>query len=357
MTTLRASLVTPLTGSLAGFGRAGAAALNLWAGDPSGLPAGGVDLSVIDAHPEPAAAMRQALAEGPEVIFGPYGSSPALEAIGATGRAVWNHGGASSALRRPRYPHAINVLAPASTYLVGALRAVRAADPAAATVSLLRGSTGFALDVAGGAVTEADALGFSIHVTGFDPGGATEAAASVPAADVLLVVGSFEDEMAAAGVLLERHWGAAAFVGAGVDEVLAELGDRREGLLGPAQWLAPAAPAEPEEGPDAAWFTTAYRQATGHDPPYPAVAAFAAGVLCSRCLRDAGDPDDAAMLDAARRLDTTTLFGRFRLDPDSGLQAGHEVLTVQWQDGARRVVWPPGRAEPSLRYPISYRCP
>jgi branched-chain amino acid transport system substrate-binding protein len=166
------------------------------------------------------------------------------------------------------------------------------------------------------------------------------------------VVGSFEDEMAAAEVLLGRRWRASAFVGAGVDEVLAGLGDRREGLLGPAQWLAPAAPFEPEEGPDAAWFTAAYRQATGHEPPYPAVAAFAAGILSTRCLRDTGDPDDAALLEAARRLDTTTLYGRFRLDPDTGLQVGHEVLTVQWQDSSRRVVWPPDRAERPLRYPL-----
>jgi branched-chain amino acid transport system substrate-binding protein len=233
---------------------------------------------------------------------------------------------------------------------------VRAADPAAATVALLRGSTGFALDVAGGAVAEAEALGFTVEVTGFDPGAAAPAAAAVPSADVLLVVGAFEDEVAAAPILLHRPWRAAAFVGAGVDEVLAGLGNDREGLLGPAQWVPQIAPAEPEEGPGAAWFTAAYQRATGQEAPYPAAQAFAAGLLCARCLRDAGGPDDAALMEAARRLDTTTLFGRFRLDPDSGLQTGHEVLTVQWQDGARRVVWPPDRAERPLRYPMrSYR--
>jgi branched-chain amino acid transport system substrate-binding protein len=357
MPRLRAALVTPLTGPLSGFGRAGAAALTLWAERSPGLP-GGFDLSMIDAHPDPAAAMRQAVAAHPDLVLGPYGSSPALAAVGATGRPVWNHGGATSTLRRPRYPKAINVPAPASAYLAGALRAVRAADPAAATVALLRGTTGFALDVAGGAVAQAEALRLSVTVTGFEPGAAAQAAAAVPSADVLLVVGAFDDEVAAAGVLLERRWRAAAFVGAGVDEVLAGLEDGREGLLGPAQWAPPVAPPEPEEGPDAAWFTAAYRQATGQEPSYPAVAAFAAGVLCARCLRDAGGPDDAAVLDAARRLDTTTLYGRFRLDPDTGLQAGHEVLTVQWQDGARRVVWPPDQAERPLRYPMrSYGCP
>ena len=75
--------------------------------------------------------------------------------------------------------------------------------------------------------------------------------------------------------------------------------------------------------------------------------AFAAGVICARCLRD-GRTEDEAQLAAARRLECTTLYGSFRLDPETGLQAGHEVLIVQWQDGARRVVWPPERAERSL---------
>jgi branched-chain amino acid transport system substrate-binding protein len=310
-------------------------------------------LSVIDAHPDPAAAMGRAVAAGADVLFGPYGSSPARAAVGATERPVWNHGGTTSSLRRPRYPNTVNVPAPATTYLVGTLRAVRAADPEAATVSLLRGSTDFALDVAHGVVSEAHALGFSVEITGFAPGDAAQAAARLGITDVLLVVGSFEDEMAAATVLLERPWRACAFVGAGVEEVLAGLGDRREYLLGPAQWMPEAAPIEPEDGPDTAWFRAAYRQATGGEPPYPAVQAFAAGVLAARCRRDADDTNDTAMSEAARRLDTTTLLGRFRLDPDSGLQVGHEVLTVQWQDGVRRVVWPPGQAQRPVRLRIT----
>ena len=47
----------------------------------------------------------------------------------------------------------------------------------------------------------------------------------------------------------------------------------------------------------------------------------------------------------AERLAIRTLFGDFRLDPLTGLQVGHQVLVVQWQGGARRVVWPPERAE------------
>src|SRR5436305_1147189 len=184
------------------------------------------------------------------------------------------------------------------------------------------------------------------------PWDGVELAVQDTAADILLVAGSFADELAAARLLLTRPWRAAAFVGAGVDEVLAPLGNLREGLLGPAQWIATAA-LQPDEGPDSDWFVAKYRQVAGVDPPYPAAQAFAAGLLYARCLRDSGTSSDAAQLATARQLVCTTLYGGFRLDPVSGLQVGHRVLTVQWQNGARRVVWPPEQAERPLLYPFA----
>ena len=47
------------------------------------------------------------------------------------------------------------------------------------------------------------------------------------------------------------------------------------------------------------------------------------------------------------------MYGRFRLDARGRQQVGHQVLTVQWQDGARRAIWPPELAQAPLRYPLS----
>ena len=63
----RAVLVTPLSGPLARFGKAGASALGLWA------ERSGVSLEVIDAYPSAASAIRAAEASRPDVVFGPYG--------------------------------------------------------------------------------------------------------------------------------------------------------------------------------------------------------------------------------------------------------------------------------------------
>ena len=343
---LRAALVTPLSGPLGGYGRAGAAALSLWAGwRDGGLPAG-LELTVADAHPDPAAAVRRAERLAPDLLFGPYGSSTTAAVAGATSRLVWNHGGA----RVPVAGNLVSVLAPADTYFRGAVRAVREADPELRTLCVLSSDTGFSRAVAAGAVREAGRLGLPA------------AEGTLPVADggwpadgdegaMLLVAGPFQDEATAARRLLPGRWRAAGFVGAGVEEVLAGLGAGREGLLGPAQWLAEAAPF-PDEGPPAGEFAAAYRRRTGGDPPYPAAQAFAAGVIAARCLREAGTADDAALMAAACALECTTMYGSFRLDPRSRQQVGHQVLTVQWQDGARRVIWPPEQAQVPLRYPL-----
>lgn len=349
MTHLRATLVTPLTGPLALFGQASAAGLSVWARSAARLlaPWTGVDLTVRDSGVNTGDAIRTALQDHPDVLFGPYGSSPMLAAAHASDRVIWNHGGATSRLSWPAFPHVINVLAPSSSYFAGVLQAIYAFDPTVRTVSLFHSTSGFGRDVASGAASTASTLQLEIQAIPFKPLHAVETVPSVPDTDILLVVGNFADELAVSSLLLARPWRFAAFVGAGVEEVLAPLGNQREGLLGPTQWIASAAP-QPDEGPDVGWFVEQYRSHVGTQPPYPAVQSFAAGLLYARCLRDSGSCEDEDQLAAAQELTCTTLYGKFQLAPLTGLQSGHQVLIVQWQQGQRRVIWPPEQAERRL---------
>ena len=334
---LCAALVTPLSGPLARYGRSGATALRLWAAQA------GVDLAIADAYPSAAAAVASvAVGRRVDVLFGPYGAGPAVAAARAAPTVLWNHGGASARLVRQAFPHVVNVPAPAATYLSAVISALDAAELVGAEAVLLHSRTGFGREVAGGALGAAGDIGLAVTAIPFDPGNGDGAAQSVGGrrADVLLVAGGFDDELAIAARLLRRRWRAAAFVAAGVDEVLAPIADRLTGVYGPCQWLPNAAP-QPEDGPDSRWFTSAYLEAAGSPPPYPAAAAFAAGVLWQRCTRDAGDTVPEAVKAAAERLTTTTLFGAFRLDPVTGLQAGHRVGVVQWGRGRRQVITPP----------------
>jgi ABC-type branched-subunit amino acid transport system substrate-binding protein len=333
----RAVLVTPLSGPLARFGRAGASALALWA-DRSGA-----SLEVIDAYPSAASAMRAGEAKRADVVFGPYGSGPALAAVAASKGVVWNHGGATQRLARPAHPRVVNVASPGYSYLAGVLESLVAEGLGEGSeVVIVHVDTGFGREVAEGAAVAARRLGLVRRLVGFRPGRVSEVLAQVPASDVLLSAGSFDDDVAIAWWASERRWRAVGLVAAGVEELRHAIGDRVEGLYGPSQWCDDGTD-DPADGPSSAWFSHRYRDANGAEPPYPAAAAFAAGVLWQRCATDAGTVESLPVLAASRRLDTTTLFGRFRLDPVTGVQTGHQIRVVQWREGERVVVGRPRR--------------
>ncbi|HEY7415126.1 MAG TPA: hypothetical protein VH593_08040, partial [Ktedonobacteraceae bacterium] len=115
MTNLRATLVTPLSGPLAPFGKASATGLTLWARHAAHLPSPwtGVELDVRDTGSNVRASVQATLDAHPDVIFGPYGSSTMLAAARISEHVIWNHGGATSRLARPAFPQVINVLSPA----------------------------------------------------------------------------------------------------------------------------------------------------------------------------------------------------------------------------------------------------
>ena len=328
----RAVLVTPLSGPLARFGKAGASALALWA------EYSGVSLEVIDAYPSASSAMRAAEARRPDVVFGPYGSGPALAAAGASNGVVWNHGGATARLARPKYPRVVNLESPAYRYLAAVLETLAAIDLGEGSqVVIVHVDTGFGREVAEGATVAARRLGLRRRSVSFRPGRVRDVLAQIPAGDVLLSAGSFDDDVVVAHWVNEHRWHAVGLVAAGVDELRHAIGDRVEGLYGPCQWFDDGTD-DPADGPNSEWFSHCYLDANGTEPPYPAAAAFAAGVVWQRCVAEVGTVESLPVLAASQRLDTTTLFGRFRVDPVTGVQTGHQIRVVQWRGGQRVLV-------------------
>jgi ABC-type branched-subunit amino acid transport system substrate-binding protein len=287
--------------------------------------------------------MRAGEACRPEVVFGPYGSGPALAAVAASIGVVWNHGGATARLVRPAYPRVVNMESPAYRYLAAVLETLVADGLGSGSeVVLMHVDTGFGREVADGAAKAARRLGLWLRSVSFRPGRVRDALAQVPAGDVLLSAGSFDDDVAIAQCSSERRWRAVGLVAAGVEELRHAIGQRVEGLYGPCQWFDDGTD-HPADGPNSEWFSRRYRDASGTEPPYPAAAAFAAGVVWQRCVKEAGTVESLALLAASQRLDTTTLFGRFRVDPVTGVQTGHQIRVVQWRDGQRLLVDRPHR--------------
>jgi branched-chain amino acid transport system substrate-binding protein len=134
-----------------------------------------------------------------------------------------------------------------------------------------------------------------------------------------------------------RRMGAVA---AGMTKFGEAMGELSEGIVGPSQW-EPGRGANPDVGPDEAWVLSSFRRAYGLEPEYPAIQAFAMGVVAAECARRAGSLRDEALREAAARLDVSTCFGRFRIIGENGRQVGHRPVLVEWCGGKKKVVWPP----------------
>jgi len=281
------------------------------------------------------------------LLIGPYSSGLTLAVAPlaeAHGKILWNHGGSSDAIFQGGWRYLVSVPSPASDYFRALPLWIKERDPETSRISILYAkSSGFAGHVAHGAADGARAAGFeAIRLTSFDApvrnARTIVAEALEPEPDLLVGVGSFQDELA---LVRERKQfsgvKSVAVVAAGLAEFYAELGDLAEGVIGPSQW-EPGASEKPRVGPDSAWFCSAFRRTFHRLPEYPAAQAFALGVILTECLRHAASPEDEALLRVAHALETTTFYGGFRLDPLTSRQTGHRVCLVQWRAGRKVVI-------------------
>ena len=293
------------------------------------------------------------LLAGADLLIGPYGSGLAGEAgrwAAERGRVVWNHGGSADEVET--LPGLVSVASPTSRYLAAVLDVVCRGVPGG-RVLIGAGAGSFGQAAARGATEAAAALGLAV-VDVVPPG---EVPDTVDA-DVLLLAGSFDEDVAVLRRLRGRPPAVAAVAG-GLREFAEAVGaGRAEGVLAPSQWEE-GVRLRPDVGPRTVDVlrTLRFRLAPGLAPgtagahvEYPAAQAYAAVVIALRCVAETGGFDDDALLAAARTLRCTTFFGRFGLGPD-GRQADHALVVVQWQNGTKCIVGPPGLAEQGVTFP------
>ncbi len=108
--------------------------------------------------------------------------------------------------------------------------------------------------------------------------------------------------------------------------------DDPEGVFGIAQWF-PGSGHEAALGPSEDDFMDAYARGAGTLPDYPAVQAAAGAIIAAYCVKLAGGTSRDGLWAAVTELETSTLFGGFRIDPESGAQMEHQTVLVRWTDG------------------------
>ncbi|MGH9388354.1 MAG: amino acid ABC transporter substrate-binding protein, partial [Vicinamibacteria bacterium] len=292
------------------------------------------------------------------LLLGPYGSGLTLAAAEIAERreyVLWNHGGSSDEVFERGYRWTVGIISPASRYLVPVLELFR--SQGARRFAVFAARTGFASRVASAAADWIRQEGLTLtaarsYQTGKRSFAPLLAEIEADPPDVLLGAGRLEDDLLLGRQLAESKSPikGVGLVAAGVSEFGRVLGASSEGVFGPTQW-EPRARHPVDYGPTIEEFLAGYRRSTPLPVDYPAVQAYAAGLVAVRCLEEASSVDQRALREAADRVRCTTLYGPFAIDPTSGRQTAHGILVTQWQDGSRKIVWPAAFAETRPRYP------
>ena len=147
-------------------------------------------------------------------------------------------------------------------------------------------------------------------------------------------------------------------VGGDLPKFYETLGRDAEFVYGASQWLPELVSVRAgglvpisRHYPGAKAFTDAYRQRfSAKDLAYHAAGGYAGCQILVEAIKRAGSLDGERVREAIAGLDLNTVYGGFRVDGD-GAQVSHKMVTFQWQDGQKVIVWPTELTPRKPRFP------
>jgi branched-chain amino acid transport system substrate-binding protein len=377
-------LPASLTGEFEALGTQGLDGLNKWAdwvnNEKGGIDVGGTMLPVRIVSGDDRSDLDTSLRlfeklvqeDGAHFMFASYSSGLTLAqapladqldvvsmAWGASSDDIWAQG----------FTRTVGVYTPASQYDHSLLDFVAEADPAAETVAIVYKEDPFTVSEAEGAQAKVQELGLEEVFFDSYPAEATDLSPILTQAwgaepDVMLVSAHFEDGALAARQMNElgiTPMAASFGSGAATTGWWDELGESADGTFGPAQW-------EPTQAVDEAAFeadnwvgpqitpeeySAQYAEEFGYEPDYRGGLVFHAGLALMQAIENAGTLDTEAVIEAFKGLDIQTFGGGYALDPETLNQVGHDMVTIQWQDGEKVIVAPEEFANGDAVYPAN----
>ena len=293
-----------------------------------------------------------------DAVMGPY-SSPITEAVvNVTEKykkvAVSPLAATTSIFKRPpdkkRY-YIFMIISPAEVYLEGLID--MAAKRGLKTVAILNEDTLFAKAAANGAAEIAKKKGLQVVFQEGYPKGNQDFSAiltKIRAANPDVVAGStyFDDAVAITRQMRELNLNPKMYgltVGGDLPEFYTLLKQNAEYIYGATQWEA----ALPYPGNKE--FNEAYTKEFGREPVYHSAAGYAGCQVYVEGVKRAGTLDADKVRDVLLKLEMKTAFGDYKVDHD-GFQTAHKMVTTQWQDGKKVIVWPDELATGKPRYPM-----
>jgi branched-chain amino acid transport system substrate-binding protein len=307
-----------------------------------------------------------------DAILAPYSSGLTLRGapVAENYKILYmDHGGANNKIFRQGFRYIVQSIGPASRYHEGTLNMIRQIDPKAKKVALAYEDSEFAKMVMEGAEEHAKELGFDVVFKRTYPKGVTDltpllSALKASKPDFVIGGGHFED-----GQLFNRQMAdldidtnaLSLIAAATLPAFYKALTSMAEGVMGPSHWeygvtFSPAAAVEaglPWIGPGQSEFVGLFKKALGKDiiPDYHAAEAGAAVLSLVLGIERAGSVDSDKVREALGNLEFMSFYGGWDVD-DTGMQVGHSMVDVQWQNGNRVIVWPPAAQTGKPYYPM-----
>jgi branched-chain amino acid transport system substrate-binding protein len=287
-----------------------------------------------------------------DAVLGPYGS-PLTEAVApvvekhrkvmlaplAATSSIWEKG------RR----YIVMQLGPSELFLAGLIDL--AARHGVKTVGLVSEDTIFPRSAAKGTIDLARKNGLDVvlhaeYAKGSQDFSAILAKVKAANPDVLgIASANLGDFIVFARQMKERDVNVKMFgTTTAVAEFQQALGRAAEHAYGASPW-EPSVPY-----PGVRKFVDAYQEEFQKPPSLHAAGAYAGCQLFMEAARRAGSVDSERVRDELLKLKITTIFGDYAVD-DRGYQIANKGLLVQWQDGAKVVVWPDRFATSKPRFP------
>ena len=349
-----------LTGTYAKPGKYGHEGYQLCAKELNargGLLGRKVELVVYDDRSDPQTGVRlyeKLITEDKvDVVMGPY-SSPITEAVANVTEKhrklmVAPLASTTSIFKKGR-TYIVMVVSPAEAYLEGFVD--MAARRGLKTIAFIYEDTLFAKASAVGAAELARGKGMRVVFQEGYPKGVTDFAALLTkvkslAPEAFAASTYFDDAVAVTRQMKELDINPKMFgvtVGGDLPEFYDLLKQNAEYVYGASQW-------EPHlTYPGLTPFVEAYKKEFGREPVYHSASVYGGCMIFAEAVRRAGTLESDKVRDVLLKLETKTAFGDYKVDAD-GFQLGHKMVTSQWQDGKKVIVWPDELATGKPRFP------
>lgn len=292
-----------------------------------------------------------------DLVFGPYSSGITEAILPVTekyGYPVLVSGASADSLWQKGYKYVFGIYAPASKYTLGFLELLVKND--FKNVAIVYADDAFSKDIASGTKKWAERFGLKTALyESFKKD--TEnlnfivLKAKTLKAQALIVCGHFNESINVRQSLKKINWHPKAYF-ASVGPALPSFRDK---LKSDANYAFSASQWEHEhhEGarlPGCKEFYDAYLKIYNESPSYHAATAYAGGQLIETAIKKAGRINREKIRLVLLSMDAVSIIGRYSVDR-RGMQIKHFNVIVQWQNGAKKVVWPEElrTAEPVFR--------